>query len=87
MAEGRITVSANDQWGQENHPVICKSSCINLAFIRLVINRPPSSGSREQTVSAWPLTLSAECVAASHSVQKMSGGNTNMKAEELQRHY
>lgn len=61
MAEGWITVSANDQWGQENHPVICKSSCIHLAFIRLVINRPPSSGSGEQTVSAWPLTLPAEC--------------------------
>lgn len=61
MAGGGITVSANDQWRQENHPVICTSSCIHLAFIRLVINRPPSRGSREQTESAWPLTLHAEC--------------------------
>lgn len=74
-----------DKRGQENHPVICKSSCIHLAFIRRVINRPPSSGSGEQTVSAWPLTLPAECVAASHSTQKMSRANTNTKAAELQR--
>lgn len=49
-------MSANDQWGWENHPGIGENSCIHLAFISRVINRPQSRGSREQTVSAWPLT-------------------------------
>lgn len=52
VAEDGITPQPTTSGHKKSHSVICASSCIHLAFIRLVINRPLASRGREQTVSA-----------------------------------
>lgn len=64
---------------KKSHSVICESSCIHLAFIRLVITGSWLAEAKNKHYLPWPLTLPTEYLPHFTQNTKINGAKTNMK--------